>query len=130
MMKFEDAPLPVTSWAMQMRALSTEKPTSLVQTLTGAILGCGGWVLSRGANDAGTISVLFEFERRTCLEIYSVLVGAGLELSQCGHNQLTELCRCTRLHPKAFGDQVASIELEILTYPVQMKGESRLPEVA
>jgi hypothetical protein len=35
-------------WAMQMKAVSTEEPSRLVQCLTGAILGCGGWVLSRG----------------------------------------------------------------------------------
>ena len=40
-------------WAMQMKAVSIEEPARLVQTLTGAILGCGGWVLSRGANDTG-----------------------------------------------------------------------------
>ena len=30
-------------WAMQMKAISIEEPSRLVQTLTGAILGCGGW---------------------------------------------------------------------------------------
>ena len=59
-----------------------EEPSRLVQTLTGAILGCGGWVLSRGANDAGTVSMLFEFERQACVDIYSVMIAAGLELSQ------------------------------------------------
>jgi hypothetical protein len=41
---------------MQMKAVSAEEPSRLVQTLTGAILGCGGWVLSRGANDTGTVN--------------------------------------------------------------------------
>ena len=27
-------------WAMQMKAVSTEEPSRLVQSLTGAILGC------------------------------------------------------------------------------------------
>ena len=69
-------------WAMQMKAVATDEPARLVQTLTGAILGCGGWVLCRGANDTGTINMLFEFERHACIDIYSVLMGAGLELSQ------------------------------------------------
>jgi hypothetical protein len=77
-------------WAMQMKAVSIEEPGRLVQSLTGAILGCGGWVLSRGANDMGTINMLFEFERQACVEIYSVLVATGLELSQSGHIRFTE----------------------------------------
>ena len=40
-------------WAMQMKAVSTEEPSRLVKFLTGAILGCGRRVLSRGANDTG-----------------------------------------------------------------------------
>ena len=65
-------------WALQMKAVSVEEPGRLVQILTGAILGCGGWVLSRGANDTGTINMLFEFERQVCVDVYSVLIAAGL----------------------------------------------------
>ena len=59
---------------MQMRAISAREPGRLVQTLTGAILGCGGWVLSRGATDTGLVNMLFEFERHSCIDIYSVLL--------------------------------------------------------
>jgi hypothetical protein len=106
-------------WAMQMRAVSVEEPARLVQTLTGAILGCGGWVLSRGANDSGTISMLFEFERQACVDIYSVLVAAGLELSQSGHIRITELCQCTRSNKQDCSSEIASIDLEIQTFPVE-----------
>ena len=92
----------------------------MVQTLTGAILGCGGWVLSRGANDMGTVSMLFEFERQVCVEIYTLLVAAGLELSQAGHIRFTELCQCTRNHPGACGTDIASVDLEIQTFPVEI----------
>ena len=88
---------------MQMKAISVEEPSRLVQTLTGAILGCGGWVLSRGANDTGTVNMLFEFERQACVDIYSVLIAAGLELSQSGHIRFTELCQCTRNHQQDCG---------------------------
>lgn len=106
-------------WALQMKAVSLEEPGRLVQTLTGAILGCGGWVLSRGANDCGTISMLFEFERQACVDIYSVLIAAGLELSQNGHLRFTELCQCTRSGRQDCGADIASIDLEIQTYPVE-----------
>ena len=112
-------------WAMQMKAISIEDPSRLVQTLTGAILGCGGWVLSRGANDAGTVSMLFEFERQACVDIYSVMIAAGLELSQNGHVRFTELCQCTRSHPQECGTEIASIDLEIQTFPFEMTRDTR-----
>ena len=117
----QNAERPVSiPWAMQMKAISIEEPSRLVQTLTGAILGCGGWVLSRGANDTGTISMLFEFERQACVDIYSVLIAAGLELSQSGHIRFTELCQCTRNHSQECGAEIASIDLEIQTFPIEM----------
>ena len=117
-------------WAMQMKAISIEQPAHLVKTLTGAILGCGGWVLSRGANDTGTVSMLFEFERQACVEIYSVLIAAGLELSQSGHIRFTELCQCTRSHPQDCGTEIASVDLEIQTFPVEMMRGERATEAA
>jgi len=117
-------------WAMQMKAISIEEPTRLVQTLTGAILGCGGWVLSRGANDQGSINMLFEFERQACVDIYSVMIAAGLELSQNGHVRFTELCQCTRNQTQDCGSEIASVDLEIQTFPVEMTQSSRPPELA
>jgi len=99
-----------------------EEPSRLVQSLTGAILGCGGWVLSRGANDSGRISMLFEFERRSCVDIYSMLIAAGLELSRSGHIRFTELCQCTRSQPPGCGAEIASIDLDIQTFPAEIAG--------
>jgi hypothetical protein len=106
-------------WALQMKAVSIEEPSHLVRTLTGAILACGGWVLSRGANDTGTVNMLFEFERQVCVDIYSVLIAAGIDLSQAGHIRFTELCQCTRSHPQECGTDIASVDLEIQTFPVE-----------
>jgi hypothetical protein len=112
---------------MQMKAVSIEEPGRLVQTLTGAILGVGGWVLSRGANDTGTINMLFEFERQACVDIYSVLIAAGLELSQNGHIRFTELCQCTRNSRQNCGSEIASIDLEIQTFPVESMSDLYSP---
>ena len=106
-------------WAMEMKAVSIEEPSRLVKTLTGAILASGGWVLSRGANDSGTVNMLFEFERQTCVDMYSLLIAAGLELSQSGHMRFTELCQCTRSQQKECGAEIASIDLEIQTFPIE-----------
>jgi hypothetical protein len=98
-----------------MKAVSQVEPSRLVRALTGAILACGGWVVSRGASDAGTVNMLFEFERQACVDIYSVLVAAGVELSQSGHIRFTELCQCTRNQRDECGSEIASVDLEIET---------------
>ena len=59
------------------------KPTTSAVTvgkmaLTGAVLGSGGWVLSRSASDTRLIDMVFEFERQSCLEIYSILIASGV----------------------------------------------------
>jgi hypothetical protein len=103
-------------WALEMTAVSAVEPSRLVRTLTGGILGCGGWVLSRGASDTGVVNLLFEFERRACVEIYSLLVAAGIELSQSGHIRFTELCQCTRNQARMCQGEIASVDLEIQTF--------------
>lgn len=101
-----------------MRAISRDEPSRLVKSVTGAILACGGWVLSRIASDSGLIDILFEFERHSCLEIYSILVAAGLELSQSAHLRFTELCQCTRLGREDCGEEIVSVDLEVQTFPL------------
>jgi len=103
-------------WALQVRAISREEPNRIVRSVTGAILGCGGWVLSRSASDEGLIDILFEFERNSCLEIYSILIAAGLELSQGAHICFTELCQCTRLVSRDCSEEIVSIDLEVQTF--------------
>jgi hypothetical protein len=113
-------------WAMEMKAVSIEDPGKLIQALSGAIVGCGGWVLSRGANDAGMVSIFFEFERRNCVDIYGELVATGLVLSQGGHTLLTELCQCTLNQRRNCSQDLVSIDLEVQTYSVEIKEDSRI----
>ena len=112
-------------WALEMKAVSQVEPSRLVCTLTGAILGCGGWVLSRGASDTGVVNMLFEFERHSCVDIYSVLIAAGVELSQAGHVRLTELCQCTRHQSRDRGSEIASVDLEVHTLPAEVAARTR-----
>jgi hypothetical protein len=114
----------VLPWALQMKAISREEPGRLVKSLTGAILGSFGWVLSRSASDTGLIDILFEFERHSCLEIYSVLIAAGLELSQSAHLRFTELCQCTRLAQNDCGREIVSVDLEVQTVPMKSNADA------
>jgi hypothetical protein len=106
-------------WAMEIDAVSVEEPVRLMKILTDAVFGCGGWVLSRCADDAGTVNMLLEFERQDCVDIYSVLIASGVELCQSGHTRFTQLCQCTLGHPQDCGAEIASIDLEIQTSPVR-----------
>ncbi len=116
-MTLPPAPTSISSnWALQMRATTMEEPMRLIQNLTGAILGNGGWVLSRGANNTGTINMLFEFERNCCVDIYAILIAVGLELSQLAHLRFTELCQCTRSHFDDIGGEIVSVDLEVHSY--------------
>lgn len=114
-----------SSWALQMRATTIEDPARLIRTLTGAILGCGGWVLSRGTSDTGTINMLFEFERQSCIDMYTVLIAVGLELSQLAHMRFTELCQCTRSHFEDCGEEIVSVDLEVRQFPVEVSTARR-----
>ena len=104
-------------WALQMKAVSRQEPDRLETSLTGAILGCGGWVLRQTFSDTGLIDMVFEFERHLCLDVYSILVAAGLELSQAAHLRFTELWQCTRFAPKNCGEEIVSVELRVQTFP-------------
>ena len=112
-------------WAIQMRGVSMVEPSRLIVTLTGAIIACGGWVLSRSACDSGILSFLFEFERHACVDIYSVLISAGLELSQSSHLRFTELCQCTSLAKRNCDWEIVSIDLEIETLCKEQPGEAQ-----
>jgi hypothetical protein len=47
------------------------------------------------------------------------MIAAGLELSQNGHIRFTELCQCTRNQQQDCGTEIASVDLEVQTYPVK-----------
>lgn len=111
---------PAAPWALEVKAISAREPLHLVETLTGAILGCGGWVLNRGTSDSGMVTLFFEFERQACVEVYTLLIAAGVELSQTAHIRLTELCQCTCNHPDDCANEIASVDLEVQTFPVDL----------
>ncbi|MGA2832779.1 MAG: hypothetical protein ABSE55_06870 [Terracidiphilus sp.] len=115
-----------TGWAMEMKAICTEEPELLMQTLTSAILGRGGWVLFRGADEGGVVNIFFEFERNACVDIYSLLTSSGVELGRSGHAQFAQLCQCTHSLQPDCGAEIASIDLEIQTYPAAKTAGSRV----
>ncbi|WP_131990770.1 hypothetical protein [Acidipila rosea] len=105
--------LELIDWDLKLAALSTDEPQRLVRFLTGALVACGGWVLSRSICEAESAEMSFEFPRSSCVEIYAVLIAAGLELGRESHLRMMELCLCTKnlLESKAF--DIARINLSV-----------------
>ncbi len=114
----------LVDWDLRLTATSPEDPQRVMRFLTGAVLSCGGWVLSRSMAGSDTVEISFEFARAVSLEIYSVLIAAGLELSRDAHMSLTELYQCTRNLMPAKAFDVARVRLLVLTAPLDQKDRS------
>jgi len=120
----------LVGWDLRLTATCADDPQRLLRFLTGAVLGCGGWVLSRSLPGSDTVEMSFEFARAVSLEIYSVLIAAGLELSREAHISMTELCQCTKdlMPAKAF--DVARIRLLVIATPLENKGSKNIQHPA
>lgn len=93
---------------------SEDSPEKAVYFLTGAIMACGGEMLSRRFHSDGSAAIECEFPRSICVEMYGVLLSAGLRLSRSSHMKLSELCRCSYALPPEFQQQIVTLEIEVL----------------
>lgn len=86
----------VADWNLSLNALCPDDAPRTVRFLTGAVLACGGSVISRRFEPNDSAAIEFEFARATCVEMYGVLIAAGLVLTAQSHSTLANLCQCTR----------------------------------
>lgn len=100
-------------WNLRLTALSGDEPERLVRFLTGALLACGGWVLTRTTQGREAAEMSFEFARVASMDIYSVLVAAGLDLSRESHEQMVELCHCTSNLDQSRAFEIARVDLVV-----------------
>lgn len=115
---------------MNLTARCAEETPRTVRFLTGAVMACGGYVLSRRFDAGESAAIEFEFARATCVEMYSVLIAAGLELSAQSHLSMAALCQCTRETLELTAGDPVRVELTIRkTNPVACTdpGGSALP---
>ena len=102
-----------TVWDLNLSALCADDAPRTVRFLTGAVLACGGNVLSRRFDPGDTAAIEFEFLRATCVEMYSLLIAAGLELTAQSHWTLSALCQCTRETLESTAADPVRVELTI-----------------
>lgn len=100
-------------WDLNLVAQCSEDAARTVRFLTGAVMACGGCVLSRRFDGAETAAIEFEFARAACVEMYSVLIATGLELSAQSHLTMAALCQCTRETIEATGGDPVRVDLTI-----------------
>ena len=99
---------------LRLMAHSEEAPAKTVYYLTGAIMACGGEMLSRRFHCDGSAALECEFPREICVEIYGVLLSSGLHLSRSSHLKMAELCSCTHALPLGLKEQTVLLEIEVL----------------
>jgi hypothetical protein len=59
-------------------------------------MSCGAEILSCSFDPDGAAELEAEFPRMACVDIYCMLVAAGLDLDRDSHLRLTAFCQCTR----------------------------------
>lgn len=111
-------------WNLSLTALCSDDAPRTVRFLTGAVLACGGNVLSRRFEPGETAAIEFEFVRATCVEMYSILIAAGLELSAEAHVHLATLCQCTRETLEATAGDPVRVLLSIRKSGAKVRFES------
>ena len=97
--------------SLRVTALSAEAQERMMHGISNAVLDQGGWVLSRSLSPDGGMQLSFEFQRWLCVDMYTLLVAAGLELSASSHWNLTELCRCTQYLTPDSASEIVTIDL-------------------
>jgi hypothetical protein len=123
-----------SGWDLSLTAVCSDDAPRTVRFLTGAVMACGGCVLSRRFDPGGVAAIEFEFVRATCVEMYSILIAAGLELSAQSHRTLATLCQCTRETLEETAGDVARIEITIRSNTARSRyepgGTSTPPQIA
>jgi hypothetical protein len=108
-------------WDLRLTATCADDPQRVTRFLTGAVLACGGWVLSRSMPGSDTAEISFEFARASSVEVYTMLIAAGLELSRDAHVRITELCQCTKNLIATKALDVARVRLLIFSAPLEQQ---------
>lgn len=110
---FDEPTEPAKGWDLHLTAICPEEAARTVRFLTGAVMACGGYVLSRRFDAGESAAIEFAFVRATCVEMYSILIAAGLELCAQSHLAMAALCQCTRETLEATAGDSVRVELTI-----------------
>jgi hypothetical protein len=100
--------------SLDIQGFSYEERHGFLPTLTSAFADCGGWILDRRTLSPSSMEFRIEIQLRAVIDLYSSIIGSGLELTRAGHLGLTHLCTCRKnLSAPANHDQLVTIRIEI-----------------
>lgn len=105
---------------IDLQGYSYQDRSGLLPALTLAFTHSGGWVLERRTTSPTTMEFKLEIQLRGIVELYSALIGSGVELTRTTHAMLTDLCTCRHHNAHApqasrstHSGQVVSLRLEL-----------------
>lgn len=102
-------PSPVTA-SLRLQTYTYDERREVLGKLAGALDRSGAWVLERTTPSVEMTRLQVEIQLRSALELYSGLVGSGLELTRGTHIALTELCTLAR-HRRRGRDPFRVVEM-------------------
>lgn len=77
---------------LHLDAFTYEDRGLIVPALAEGLDSCGCWVLERKTISITQLELRFDLQLRAALDLYTALIGAGLELTRGSHLALTGLC--------------------------------------
>ena len=116
---------------LEVRSYSYEDRREILPALAEALAASGCWLHGRKATSLAQMEYHFDLPLRSAVDLYSGLVGCGLELTRDSHQELTGLCTLRRHNPRAQQlGRVIGIRLEVnfledvATQPAQSTGNA------
>jgi hypothetical protein len=99
---------------IELRGFSYDEQRRIVPALLDAMANCGCWVQEQRALSLTQTELRFEVHVRSAFELYSELIGAGVELTRDSHVRMTGLCTLRGHNPRqARRRRVVSMRLEV-----------------
>jgi len=115
----------IIDWDLRLTATCADDPQRMMRFLSGAVVACGGWVLARSMPGSDTAEISFEFARSASVEMYSVLIATGLDLSREAHVKITELCLCTKNLIATRAYDIVRIRLLVFAAPLNPERKNK-----
>ena len=105
---------PADARSLRLQSFTYEGRRVILPALADAMTHCGCWLLERKAVSLTQLDYIFELQQISVLDLYSELIGAGLELTRGSHLELTSLCGLlAHRHSPADRRRIVHVHLEL-----------------
>ena len=99
---------------LALQSFSYEGRRVILPALADAMTHTGCWLLDRKVTSINQVEYIFEVQQRAILDLYTALIGSGLELTRPSHIELTGICTLLQHNPTAAARRrILHIKLEV-----------------